>query len=100
VNHAPASDQDTPAQEAARIRHTRVQLARARIAALRACVPFNHRDNARVRALLAIDLDRITSAQLHDCDVLTWDWRRRPGMPRHLAPTLNPNDPIVKGLAV
>ena len=53
-------------------------------------------DRTILRDLLAADLDRITRAQLDALARLAWKHRRQ--LPAHLAPELNPDDPIVRAM--
>ena len=95
MTHTPVSDQDTPEQDAVRIRYARVTLAGKQIAALRNLrLPPGHRDAQLLRGLIRTDMSRISPEELHVLDGLCWRWRRH-GL-AHLAPKLNPDDPIVK----
>ncbi len=84
--------------DAARMAMSEQTVLRLTIAALgRVTMLPGHPDKARLRALARIDLGRIDDAQIATMRRLAWRYRRQ--MPRHLAPRMNPDDPIVLALA-
>jgi hypothetical protein len=92
-----AGDVDTAAQDAARLASAETELRRVLIRALRDVIMLTDSDTAVRRRLVAADLARWTREEQRDLDRLAWKYRRR--LPRHLAPRLNPDDPIVRGMA-
>ncbi len=92
---ATAMDEDTPAQEAARVAQAERAALAATIKALaRVTMPVGHGDKHRRRRLLAADLDRLSREDRETLERLAWRYRRQ--MPRHLVPAMNPDDPIVR----
>lgn len=60
-------------------------------------MPIDGPDRHKRRLLMAADLDTISAEQLATLARLTWRYRRQ--LPSHMAPKLNPDDPIVRSLA-
>ena len=92
-----APERETPSQEAARVAQAEAEARRVLIRALREVLNGTRSaqaDRARLRRLLAADLARWSREDQRELDRLAWKCRRL--LPRHLAPRLNPDDPIVK----
>ena len=95
--HGVVDDTDTPRQQAARVAAAEAEARRVLIKALREVIMLRDIDSAARRRLVAADLDRWTRDDQRDLDRMAWRYRRQ--LPRHLAPRLNPDDPLVREMA-
>ena len=97
MNHVAASDRDTPEQDAARARLATRRVLELTIGALRmVTMPPSSPDRWRLRTLVHADLDTISAEHIALLAQLAWRYRRQ--LPKHLAPKLNPDDPIVRSM--
>ena len=92
-----ATDDDTPEQEAARVRRAVTREAEVLIDALRRVATMRGGGAIWLRAMAArIEHEGITQEERLHLARIAWFYRRQ--LPRHLAPRLNPADPIVMEL--
>ena len=104
MNHAMLGERDdTPEQDEARLRQAEAALIRINVEKLMlvaANLPKGHGDYRTIQALdesLNVYRRLPTSGQIAQVKALAWQYRRQ--MPKHLAPKLNPHDPIVREMA-
>ncbi len=91
-----ADDTDDATQDAARVAKAERQVMVATLNALRR-VRNTVQDRAILRGLVQADFDWLTAEQRAALERMAWKYRRQ--IPPHLAPKLNPDDPIVRDMA-
>ncbi len=90
----PQPDEDGPEQEKRRVRQALVREAELLCDGLRRCVKPGSDEAAWLRALASrMAHEGISEDERHFLRRLAWFHRRR--LPAHLAPRLNPADPVV-----
>ncbi len=85
---------DDAGDDAARIARAESQARAVMLKALADLIMTRTADLGARRRLRAADPERWTVELQAELDGLTWRYRRQ--LPRHLAPRLNPHDPIVR----